>query len=130
MIELKSRKPTVDDLGSAIELCYANGWTGGLPVIPPTAERIEAMLAAANLQPGQQLSFIENRQVSVTAEKVAINAVMAGCKPEYMPVIVATVEALADPLYGYHGPATSTGGSAGFMVVNGPNAREADINRS
>lgn len=128
MIELKSRRHTVDDLGSAIDLCYANGWTDGLPVIPPTAERIAAMLAAANLQPGQQLSFIENRQVSVTAEKVAINAVMAGCKPEYMPVIVATVEALADPLYGYHGPATSTGGSAVFMLVNGPIAKQIGLN--
>ncbi len=128
MIELKSRTHTVEDLGSAIDLCYANGWTDGLPVIPPTAERIEAMLAAVNLQPGQQLSFIENRQVSVTAEKVAINAVMAGCKPEYMPVIVATVEALADPLYGYHGPATSTGGSAVFMLINGPIAREIGLN--
>ena len=67
------------------------------------------MLNAAGLEPNHQLSFIENRQVSVTAEKVAINAVMAGCKAEYMPVIAATVEALADPLYGYHGPATSTG---------------------
>lgn len=128
MIELKSRRHTVDDLGSAIDLCYSNGWTDGLPVIPPTAERITAMLAAANLEPGQQLSFIENRQVSVTAEKVAINAVMAGCKPEYMPVIVATVEALADPLYGYHGPATSTGGSAVFMLVNGPIAKQIGLN--
>src|SRR5262245_27167063 len=82
------------------------------------------MLAAAGMEPGLQLAFIENRQISVTAEKVAINAVMAGCKPEYMPVIVAAVEALADPLYGYHGPATSTGGSAVFMVVNGPIAKE------
>ncbi len=128
MIELKSRKHTVDDLGSAIELCYANGWTDGLPVIPPTAERIEAMLAAANLKPEQQLSFIENRQVSVTAEKVAINAVMAGCKPEYMSVIAATIEALADPLYGYHGPATSTGGSGVFMLVNGPIAKKIGLN--
>jgi hypothetical protein len=128
MIELKSRKHTVDDLGSAIELCYANGWTDGLPVIPPTAERIEAMLEAGGLKPEQQLSFIENRQVSVTAEKVAINAVMAGCKPEYMPVVVATVEALADPLYGYHGPATSTGGAAVFMLINGPIAKQLDIN--
>jgi len=128
MIELKSRKHTVDDVGSAIELCYANGWTDGLPVIPPTAERIEAMLAGANLKPEQQLSFIENRQVSVTAEKVAINAVMAGCKPEYMPVIAATIEALADPLYGYHGPATSTGGSGVFMLVNGPIAKKIGLN--
>jgi len=128
MIELKSRRLTADDEGSAIELCYANGWTDGLPVIPPTASRIAAMLEAGGLEPGKQLSFIENRQVSVTAEKVAINAVMAGCKPEYMPVITATVEALADPLYGYHGPATSTGGSAVFMLVNGPIAKQLNIN--
>jgi hypothetical protein len=84
MIELKSRRHSADDLGSAIELCYAKGWTDGLPVIPPTAESIAAMLEAGGLKPDQQLAFIENRQVSVTAEKVAINAVMAGCKPEYM----------------------------------------------
>jgi len=127
-MELKSRRHTVSDLGGAMELCYTNGWTDGLPVVPPTAERIRAMLEAAGIEPQHQIAFIENRQVSVTAEKVAINAVMAGCKAEYMPVIVATVEALADPLYGYHGPATSTGGSAVFMVVNGPIARELDIN--
>lgn len=126
--ELTSRRHTVSDLYGAIELCYANGWTDGLPVVPPTAERIHAMLEAGGVEPRQQLAFIENRQVSVTAEKVAINAVMAGCKPEYMPVIVAAAEALADPLYGYHGPATSTGGSAVFMLVNGPIARELDIN--
>jgi hypothetical protein len=127
-MELKSRRHTVNDLAGAIELCYTNGWTDGLPVIPATAERITAMLEAAGLEPDHQLAFIENRQVSVTAEKVAINAVMAGCKAEYMPVITAAVEALADPAYGYHGPATSTGGSAVFMLVNGPIARELDIN--
>jgi hypothetical protein len=127
-IELKSRRHTVPDAGGAMELCYTNGWTDGLPVVPPTAERIRAMLEAGGIAAQQQIAFIENRQVSVTAEKVAINAVMAGCKAEYMPVIVAAVEALADPVYGYHGPATSTGGSAVFMVVNGPIARELDIN--
>jgi hypothetical protein len=127
-MELKSRRHTVADLGAAMELCYTNGWTDGLPVVPPTQERIAAMLGAAELDAQHQVAFIENRQVSITAEKIAINAVMAGCKAEYMPVIVATVEALADPVYGYHGPATSTGGSAVFMVVNGPIARELDIN--
>jgi len=127
-MELKSRRHTVNDLAGAIELCYTNGWTDGLPVVPATAERITAMLDAGGLEPDHQLAFIENRQVSVTAEKVAINAVMAGCKAEYMPVITAAVEALADPKYGYHGPATSTGGSAVFMLVNGPIARELDIN--
>ena len=127
-MELKSIRHTVQDLSGAIELCYTNGWTDGLPVIPPTADRIEAMLNAAGLPPEKELAFIENRQVSVTAEKVAINAVMAGCKAEYMPVVAAAVEALGDPKYGYHGPATSTGGSAVFMVVNGPIAKELEIN--
>lgn len=127
-MELKSRRYTAQDLSGAIELCYTNGWTDGLPVVPPTADRIEAMIGAAGLDPQHQVAFIENRQVSITAEKIAINAVMAGCKSEYMPVVVAAVDALADPLYGYHGPATSTGGSAVFMVVNGPIARELDIN--
>ena len=127
-MELKARRHTVSDFSGAMELCYTNGWTDGLPVVPPTAERITAMLEAAGLAPERELAFIENRQVSVTAEKVAINAVMAGCKAEYMPVIAATVEALGDPAYGYHGPATSTGGSAVFMLVNGPIARELEMN--
>ncbi len=127
-MELKSRRHSVSDLAAAMELCYTKGWTDGLPVVPPTEECIRAMLDACALEPQQQLAFIENRQVSVTAEKAAINAVMAGCKPEYMPVVVAAVQALGDPLYGYHGPATSTGGSAVFMLVNGPIARELNIN--
>ena len=118
----------LEDTASAIEMCYENGWTDGLPVIPPTANLVEAMLSAARLDPQHQLAFIENRQTKVTAEKVAINAVMAGCKPEYMPVVAAAVEALADPKYGYHGPATSTGGSGVLMIVNGPIARELGIN--
>ena len=127
-MELKARRHTAQDIGNAIDLCYTNGWTDGLPVVPPTAERVEAMLAAAQLDPQHQLAFIENRQTKVTAEKVAINAVMAGCKAEYMPVVAAAVEARADPKYGYHGPATSTGGSAVFMLVNGPIAKKLDIN--
>ena len=127
-IELKSRAVTVADDGDAMETYFKNGWTDGLPVVPATAPRIKAMLEAGGVEPGKQVAFIENRQVSVTAEKVAINAVMAGCKPEYMPVILAAIEALADPLYGYHGPATSTGGSAVFMLVNGPIAKKLDIN--
>ena len=127
-MQLTSRRFEAADTAAAMELCFEKGWTDGLPVVPPTAARIAAMLEACALAPGHEVAFIENRQVSVTAEKIAINAVMAGCKPEYMPVIVATVEALADPLYGYHGPATSTGGSGVLMIVNGPIARELGIN--
>jgi hypothetical protein len=125
---LTSARHTVDDVSRAIELCYEKGWTDGLPVVPPTEPAVRAMLDAAGLAPDQQIGFITNRQVAVTAEKVAINAVMAGCRPEYMPVVVAAVEGIADPRWGYHGPATSTGGAGVLMIVNGPLARTLDFN--
>lgn len=125
---LQSQRYEVNDLSEAIELYFEKGWTDGLPVVPPTADSVSAMLAAAGLEPGHEVTFIENRQVSVTAEKIAINAVMAGCKPAYMPVVVAALEAMGDPLWSYHGPATSTGGSAVLMLVNGPIAEELEIN--
>jgi hypothetical protein len=86
------------------------------------------MLEAARLEPGQQIAFVRDRAVAVTAEKVAVNAVLAGCRPEYMPVVVAAVEAIGDPRWSYHGPGTSTGGAGVLMIVNGPIARELDIN--
>lgn len=128
MAELQSQRYEVADTAAAIELYYNKGWTDGFPVVPPTENSIWGMLESAGLAPEDEVAFIENRQVSVTAEKVAINTVMAGCKPEYMPVVAAAIEAIGDPKWGYHGPATSTGGSAVFMVVNGPIARELDIN--
>jgi hypothetical protein len=126
--ELQSPSYEISDTAEAIELYYARGWTDGLPIIPPTEGSIRAMLDAARLEPDEEIAFIEHRQVSVNAEKVAINAVMAGCKPQDMPVIVASIEGMADYRWGYHGAATSTGGSAVLMVVNGPIARQLGIN--
>ncbi len=126
--ELASKRFAVDDLAQAIDLCFEKGWTDGLPVVPPTEARVAAMLDGAGLTPDKEIGFITNRQVAVTAEKVAINAVMAGCKPEYMPVVVAAVEGIADPRWSYHGPATSTGGAGVLMIVNGPIARRLDFN--
>ena len=126
--ELQSTRYEVNDTEEAIEFYYAKGWTDGLPVVPPTEQSIRAMLDAGGLEPGEEITFIDNRQVSVTAEKVAINAVMAGCTPDYMPVVVAAITAIGDPAWSYHGPATSTGGSAVFMLVNGPIARELGLN--
>ena len=126
--QLVSKRYAVDDPGQAIELCFEKGWTDGLPVVPPTEGRVRAMLDAVGLSPEHQVAFITNRQVAVTAEKVAINAVMAGCRPEYMPVVVAAVEGIGDPRWGYHGPATSTGGAGVLMIVNGPIARSLGFN--
>ena len=125
---LSSHRHAVADLDEAIELCYAKGWTDGLPVVPPTPERVEAMLAAGRVSPDYQVAYIAHRAVSVTAEKVAINAVMAGCRPEYMPVVVAAIEGIGDPRWSYHGPGTSTAGAAVLLIVNGPVARELDVN--
>src|SRR5438876_2528 len=125
---LTSKRYQVPDVADAIEFCFQQGWTDGLPVVPPTPDRVSAMLDAARLEAQQQVAFIINRAVSVTAEKVAINAVMAGCKPEYMPLVVAAVEGIGDPQWSYHGPGTSTGGAAVLMIVNGPIARELEIN--
>jgi len=127
-VTLTSKRYQVQDAADAIEFCFQQGWTDGLPVVPPTPDRVSAMLEAARLEPSQQVAFITNRAVSVTAEKVAVNAVMAGCKPEYMPIVVAAVEGIGDPTWSYHGPGTSTGGAAVLMIVNGPIARELEIN--
>jgi len=126
--QLASKRHPVEDLNHAIEFCYKQGWTDGLPVVPPTEPAVRAMLAAAGLEADKQVAFITNRQVAVSAEKIAVNAVMAGCLPEYMPIVVAAVEALADPKWGYHGPATSTGGAAVLMIVNGPIAAKLGFN--
>jgi hypothetical protein len=125
---LSSPRHWVADLAEAIELCYAKGWTDGLPVVPPTPDRVEAMLEAVRLSPGHQVTYIAHRDVSVTAEKVAINAVMAGCRPEYMPVVVAAIEGIGDPRWSYHGPGTSTAGAGVLLIVNGPAAQELDVN--
>src|SRR5881628_2054529 len=126
-VALTSKRYRVDDVDAG-EFCFQQGWTDGLPVVPPTEDRVTMMLAAGHLDPKQEIAYITNRSVSVTAEKVAINAVMAGCRPEYIPVVVAAVQGIGDPAFGYHDPGTSTGGAAVLMIVNGPITRELDIN--
>ena len=111
-----------------IEAYYDAGWTDGLPVVPPTDASVAAMLAGAGLRGHEVLGEIPGRNTVVTADKVAINAVMAGCRPEYAPVVVAALRGLCRPEFAYHGPASSTGGSAMVLIVNGPIARRLEIN--
>src|SRR5260370_39413894 len=86
------------------------------------------MLGGVGLEPDPQIAFITNGQVAITAEKVATNAVMAGCLPAHMLVVVAALEGIADPRWGYHGRATSTGSAAVLVIVNGPIAKRLDFN--
>ena len=118
----------VADPWSAIEACYARGWTDGLPVVPPTEALVDAMLAAGPWAADQVLLYEPVRDRAVTAEKAAINAVMAGCRPEYFPVVGAALLAIGDPDFMLHGPATSTGGSALMVIVNGPISARLELN--
>jgi hypothetical protein len=111
-----------------IEAYYDAGYTDGLPVVPPTDASIEAMLAAGGFRGDEVIGEIPGRNTVVVADKVAINAVMAGGRPEYFPVVVAALRGLCHPEFAYHGPASSTGGSAMVLVVNGPIARRLGIN--
>ena len=108
------------DPAALIEAYFERGWTDGLPVVPPTEKSVAEMLAGAGLRAEDHIGAIPDRHVVVTAQKLAINAVMAGCRPEYLPVVVAAVRGLCHADFAYHGPASSTGGSAMVLVVNGP----------
>jgi hypothetical protein len=108
------------DERDAQELFFAQGWTDGLPVVPPTPELVTAMLAGAGTDPGVLLGTVKERGRDVTAEQTAIAAVMAGCRPEYFPVVLAGVAAMLDPAFNVHAAVTSTGGAALCLVVSGP----------
>jgi hypothetical protein len=111
-----------------IEFCFARGWTDGLPVLPANSLLVHEMLQAAGLRPDTVVAEMPSRKVSVTAEKVAINAVMAGCKPEYMPVVVAVVKALAMPEFGLHHATSALAGPTIMILVNGPITRTLGMN--
>ena len=102
------------------EFYHAKGWTDGLPIVPPTEERVSECLDAAGFAPGDIIGIEQVRQRPIIAEKAAINAVLAGCLPAYMPVVVAVLGAMCDAQYNLHGTSASTGGAAPFIVVNGP----------
>lgn len=118
----------VADPWSAIEECYARGWTDGLPVVPPTEALVDAILAGGPWAADHVLLHEPVRGRSVTAEKAAINAAMAGCRPEYFPVVGAALQAIGDPAFMLHGPATSTGGAALMVIVNGPVCARLGVN--
>ena len=119
-MDFASTKYDVADAFAANELYQDNGWTDGLPIVPPTDALVPTFLEAARMAPGAVVAAEPVRRRRITAEKVAIAAVMAGCRPDYMPVVLAVIRALCDTGYGLHGVSASTGGSAPFIVVNGP----------
>jgi hypothetical protein len=116
------------DIDAAQADLLAAGVTDGLPVVPPTRARVARMLEANALDPGRVLTVLPPAYERTTCIDVAINAVMAGCLPEYLPVVIAAVEAIAAPEFNLQGIATTTGSACPLVVVNGPIVQRIAMN--
>ena len=118
----------IEDAFEVNEVYQRNGWTDGLPIVPPTESAVIRFVEAMGLSPTHIIGTEPVRRRRITAEKVAIAAVMAGCLSEYMPIVRAIVEAMCEPEFGLHGSTCSTGGAAPMIVVNGPMRKQIGMN--
>ncbi|HEU4734718.1 MAG TPA: hypothetical protein VFT22_42800, partial [Kofleriaceae bacterium] len=125
---LRARRIELGEIEDEIETAFERGWTDGLPVVPPTAARVLRMLDGTRRAADEVVAIVPPDLVPVTVEKVAINAVMAGCKPEYLPVVLAAVEAACTDAFNMHGLLCTTYFSGPVMVVNGPIATQIGMN--
>ncbi|MCX6599464.1 MAG: thioredoxin, partial [Acidobacteria bacterium] len=116
---LTSRPIETGEWDDPMEICFERGWTDGLPVVPPTDERILRMLRGTARKPQEIVGLVPPNLAECTVEKVAINAVMAGCKPEYLPVLLTALEAALEPIFAMHGVLCTTCSAGPVIVVNG-----------
>ena len=125
---LRARHIDLAELEDEIEACFERGWTDGLPVVPPTPARVLRMLEGTSRGAQEVVADVPPDYVECTVEKVAINAVMAGCKPDYLPVVLAAVEAACHDEFCIHGVLATTYFSGPVVIVNGPIAAEIGMN--
>jgi hypothetical protein len=125
---MRSRTFAVTAPEDPVEACYARGWSDGLPVVPPTPERVLRMLKGTTRAADETLGTVPPSNGPLTVEKVAVNAVMAGCLPEYLPVVLAALEAALEPDFAMHGLLCTTYFSGPVVIVNGPVARRIGMN--
>lgn len=125
---LAARQIAFGDDEDEMEALFERGWTDGLPVVPPTPKRVLRMLSGTSRDPKEVIGLCPPNLAELTVEKVAINAVMAGCKPEYLPVVLAAVEAALDPAFSMHGVLATTMFVGPVLVVNGPVRRQIGMN--
>jgi hypothetical protein len=124
---LKSR-PLEFDADDDIEACFDQDWSDGLPVVPPTQVRLMRMLAGTHRDPQEYIGDVPPDYGRCTIEKIALNAVLAGCRPEYLPVVIASVEAALEDEFCMHGLLATTYFSGPMIVVNGPLSRAIGMN--
>ncbi|MGI9387321.1 MAG: UGSC family (seleno)protein, partial [Methyloligellaceae bacterium] len=98
----------------------ASGWTDGLPIIPPTEDLVGETLRYTDRAPEDSIADLPPKGGAATAERIAVSGVMAGCKPEYLPVLIAAVDAVAEPQYNLYGRQTTTHPGAHLVIINGP----------
>jgi hypothetical protein len=125
---LKSRRITIGEAEDEHEAMFARGWSDGLPLVPPTEERVLRMLDGTSRDPQEVLGLVPPDLAPATVEKIAVNAVMAGCKPEYLPVVLAAVEAVLEEEFAMHGVLATTMFVGPVVVVNGPVRRRIGMN--
>jgi len=125
---LASRRVTFGAEEDEFEAAYARGWSDGLPVVPPTPERVLRMLAGTSRAPSEVVALVPPDLVPCTVEKVAANAVLAGCRPEYLPVVLTALEGACTDEFNMHGLLATTYFSGPVLIVNGPIAREIGMN--
>src|SRR5207247_809149 len=111
-----------------IEACIARGWSDGLPVVPPTPVRVAKMLEGTTRDPQEIVAVVPPDLAECTVEKVAVNAVLAGCEPSYLPVVLASVEAACTDEFNMHGLLATTYFSGPVIVVNGPITKRIGTN--
>ena len=126
--KLRARRVEIASMEDEIEALFDRGWTDGLPVVPPTEQRVLAMLEGTSRPADEVVACVAPDLVDCTVEKVAINAVMAGCRPEYLPVVIAAVEAACSDAFNIHGLLATTMPNAPVIVVNGPIRRAIGMN--
>jgi hypothetical protein len=126
--EVVGRITVADDPEAIFERFAGEGWTDGLPIVPPTPARVAEMLAGSDLEPDASLGAMPPRWGETTIAKIAVNAVMAGCKPEYFPVVVTAVKAILARPFNLYGVQGTTNPASPVLIVNGPIAREIEIN--
>ena len=111
-----------------MEAYHARRWTDGLPFVLPTAERVRAMVAGAGRPDSEVIAVVAPRWAAATVENIAINAVMAGCLPQHMPLLIAAVQAASDPEFGLYSVQATTHPCAVLMLVSGPIVTELGLN--
>lgn len=116
------------DIEAANAYCRDRGWTDGLPIIPPTPQRVERMLAYCSRAWDEPIAVLPPRYGAATPLRLAANAVMAGCLPEYFPLVMLALEAMSVDRFNLYGVQATTHPSAPLIIVNGPVSRELGIN--